>query len=278
MARVLRMPGVSANATEAVLAEWLVAESAEFAATDALATVETDKALVDVEAEAAGVVLKALVAAGSQVEVGAPIAVLGAVGERVDDLAALLRELGVAEDSAPVIAERRDVPDQPVERTEPDVDPGSGAPVVEPAPESPAVDVPCAGRRGHPATPARPPGRVFASPLARKIARDAGLAIEDIPGTGPRHRVLRRDVDALLASRRAAPAARCRRPCAAPAASRARPAPGSRTCPTPACAGPSPSGWPPASARRRTSTSAPRCGWSGCSPCAPSSTRRSTAR
>ncbi len=207
MARVLRMPGVSANATEAVLAEWLVAESAEFAATDALATVETDKALVDVEAEAAGVVLKALVAAGSQVEVGAPIAVLGAVGERVDDLAALLRELGVAEESAPVIAERRDVPDQPVERAEPDVDPGSGAPVVEPAPESPVVEAPAPSAEPDPATPARPPGRVFASPLARKIARDAGLAIEDIPGTGPRHRVLRRDVDALLASRRVAPPA-----------------------------------------------------------------------
>ena len=275
MARVLRMPGVSANATEAVLAEWLVAESAEFAATDALATVETDKALVDVEAEAAGVVLKALVAAGSQVEVGAPIAVLGAVGERVDDLAALLRELGVAEDSAPVIAERRDVPDQPVERTEPDVDPGSGAPVVEPAPESPAVASPAPAAEATP-IPARPQGRVFASPLARKIARDAGLAIEDIPGTGPRHRVLRRDVDALLASRRAAPAGRrtrsglALRPC--------RPRLPSRTSPTPGCAVPSPSGWPPASARRRTSTSAPRCGWSGCSPCAPSSTRRSTAR
>jgi pyruvate dehydrogenase E2 component (dihydrolipoamide acetyltransferase) len=206
VARVLRMPGVSANATEAVLAEWLVAESAEFAATDALATVETDKALVDVEAEAAGVVLKALVSAGSQVEVGAPIAVLGAVGERVDDLTALLRELGVAEESAPVIAERRDVPDQPVERTEPDVDPGSGAPVVEPAPEPPVVESPAPVAETAP-TPARPPGRVFASPLARKIARDAGLAIEDIPGTGPRHRVLRRDVDALLASRRATPPA-----------------------------------------------------------------------
>jgi pyruvate dehydrogenase E2 component (dihydrolipoamide acetyltransferase) len=219
VARVLRMPGVSANATEAVLAEWLVAESAEFAATDALATVETDKALVDVEAEAAGVVLKALVAAGSQVEVGAPIAVLGAVGERVDDLAALLRELGVAEESAPVIAERRDVPDQPVERTEPDVDPGSGAPVVESAPESAVVERAAASAEpaepGEPA-PARPPGRVFASPLARKIARDAGLAIEEIPGTGPRHRVLRRDVDALLASRRAAPPAAAAVPAATP--------------------------------------------------------------
>lgn len=212
MAQVLRMPGVSANATEAVLAEWLVAESAEFAAADALATVETDKALVDVEAEAAGVVLKTLVTPGSQVEVGAPIAVLGGVGERVDDLAALLRELGVAEDSTPVVTERRDVPDQPVERTEPEVDPGSGAPLAEPAAVVEPASVepePEAGPAATAATNGRPapsPGRVFASPLARKIARDAGLVIEEIPGTGPRQRVLRRDVDAVLASRRTAPA------------------------------------------------------------------------
>ncbi len=179
MARVLRMPGVSANATEAVLAEWLVAESAEFGAADALATVETDKALVDVEADAAGVVLKTLVAPGSQVEVGAPIAVLGAVGEQVNDLAALLSELGVTEESSAVV---------PVRRVVPDTDPGSGSPVPEPGP----VTTPTTGESN---------GRVFASPLARRMARDAGLRIEDIPGTGPRQRVLRRDVEGALASR-----------------------------------------------------------------------------
>ena len=178
MPTVLRMPGVSANATEAVLAEWLVAESVEFAAADALATVETDKALVDVEAEAAGVVLKTLVTPGSQVEVGAPIAVLGAVGEQVDDLAALLAELGVAEATDPVVPPRREVPD---------TDPGSGSPLPEPGP---VTTTPSSGSSN---------GRVFASPLARRMARDAGLPIEDIPGTGPRQRVLRRDVEAALA-------------------------------------------------------------------------------
>jgi pyruvate dehydrogenase E2 component (dihydrolipoamide acetyltransferase) len=199
--RVLRMPGVSANATEAVLAEWLVAESAEFGAADALATVETDKALVDVEADAAGVVLKTLVSPGSQVEVGAPIAVLGGVGEQVDDLDALLRELGVAEEPTPVVPVRRDVPD---------TDPGSGSPVPEPGP----VTIPSSGPSNGPSsTPSGGPsnGRIFASPLARKMARDAGLAIEDIPGTGPRQRILRRDVEGALEARRRAPA-----PAAAP--------------------------------------------------------------
>jgi pyruvate dehydrogenase E2 component (dihydrolipoamide acetyltransferase) len=181
MARVLRMPGVAADATEAVLSEWLVEESGEFAASDALATVETEKAAVDIEAEAAGRVLKTLVPPGAQVEVGAPIAVLAEVGEHVDDVDALLDSLGVAAATDVVVPERRDVPS----------DPESAAPVAEevempapPAPRSPVAD-----------------GRVFASPLARKIAKDHGLNLEEIPGTGPRGRILRRDVDAAVEGR-----------------------------------------------------------------------------
>ncbi|MBZ5737927.1 dihydrolipoamide acetyltransferase family protein [Nocardioides mangrovi] len=163
------MPEVAANATDAVLADWLVAENAEFSATDAIATVETEKAVVDVEAEDAGIVIKTLVAPGSQVEVGAPIAVLGAVGETVDDLDAVLAALGVAVATAPVLPERRDVPEQ-------------ATPVVE-------------------EVAAAPTRRLFASPLARKIAKDAGLPIDDLPGTGPRGRILRRDVERALAAR-----------------------------------------------------------------------------
>jgi pyruvate dehydrogenase E2 component (dihydrolipoamide acetyltransferase) len=186
MARVLRMPGVAANATEAVLAEWLVEESGDFAAADAIATVETEKAAVDVEADVAGRVLKTLVPPGAQVEVGDPIAVLGDPGELVEDLDALLASLGVAVATEVTIPERRDVP----------ADPGSAAPLAEEV-EKPASPDP------RPAGPAN--GRVFASPLARKIARDGGLAVEDIAGSGPRGRILRRDVDAALADRTAAP-------------------------------------------------------------------------
>lgn len=193
---MLRMPGVSANATEAVLAEWLVEERAEFAAADALATVETDKALVDVEAEAAGVVLKTLVPPGSRVEVGAPIAVLGRPGEEVGDLDAVLQQLGVSGSTGTPASERREVPAGPpqrpesegaVERTAPEVDPGSGAPVPE--------EVPAPSPRAR-------NGRVFSSPLARRLAGEAGIPIEEIPGTGPRQRVLRRDVEAAVRARR----------------------------------------------------------------------------
>ena len=186
------MPGVAANETEAVLSAWLVEDDGEFAAAAALATVETDKAAVDVEAEAAGRMLKTLVPPGAEVGVGDPIAVLGEPGEQVDDLDDLLASLGVAPVTDVVMPERRDVP----------ADPGSGAPLAEPIepiePVEPAGSVETAA----PAETASPPtGRVFSSPLARKIAREAGLSVEQVPGSGPRGRVLRRDVDAFVSRR-----------------------------------------------------------------------------
>ena len=205
MPTVLRMPEVAANATEAVLADWLVEENSEFAANDAIASVETEKAVVDVEAERAGVVLKTLVTPGSQVEVGAPIAVLGAPGEAIDDLDAVLSELGVAVTTAAVVPERREVLDPPP------VDPESGAPVPS---EPPVPAVPLVPTEA--AAPVRPDGRVFASPLARRLAEDGGLALEELVGTGPRGRILRRDVEAALA-RGAAPTPTASQP--------ARPAP-----------------------------------------------------
>jgi pyruvate dehydrogenase E2 component (dihydrolipoamide acetyltransferase) len=185
VARLLRMPEVAANASEAVLADWAVEENADFAARDTLVSIETEKAVVDVEAEAAGVVLKTLVPPGAQVEVGAPIAVVGDPGERVDDLASLLVELGVAESSAPVVPERRDVPGEAPR--EPVPDPEGGTASTGPSAPSgvPAATTPS------PATD----GRVFASPLARKLAKAAGIAVGEIQGTGPRNRILRRDVE-----------------------------------------------------------------------------------
>ena len=177
MPRLLRMPEVAAGATEAVLAEWLVAERAEFAADDTLATVETDKAMVDVAAEDAGVVLKTLVAPGAHVEVGAPIAVLGQPGEVVADVGAVLADLGVAASVAPA----------------PSRTPVTAAPVTA-APVTPAPPFGAAGN-----------GRVFASPLARKIAKQSGIAVADISGTGPGGRILRRDVEAAIAAQATAP-------------------------------------------------------------------------
>ncbi|WP_222723253.1 2-oxo acid dehydrogenase subunit E2 [Actinomadura alba] len=166
------MPEVAANAVEAVLQSWPIAENTPYAMGDVIATVETEKAVVDVEAETGGVILKTLVAEGAEVQVGAPIALVGEPDEKPADLDALLAELGLSP-AGPVVA-----PSPP-----------------EPRPAtSTAVSAPAASSNGS-------GGRVFSSPLARRLAREAGLPVEKIPGTGPNGRIIRRDVEAAIKTR-----------------------------------------------------------------------------
>ncbi|HEY5180320.1 MAG TPA: dihydrolipoamide acetyltransferase family protein [Dermatophilaceae bacterium] len=165
MARLLRMPEVAANAVEAVLAEWPVPENTPFRAQDSIATVETEKAVVDVPADANGVILKTLVPAGATVEVGAPIALLGDPGEKVEDLNALLVELGVTLGVA------------------------SASPTTATATVAKATTEAAAAARADGGGE-----RIFSSPLARRLAREAGLSLADLRGTGPGGRVVRRDV------------------------------------------------------------------------------------
>lgn len=183
MPEILRMPEVAANATDAVLATWTVAPGQAFAAGDTIVTVETEKAIVDIEAEAPGVMLRHLVAEGTQVDVGSPIALWGAAGEVVEDLDAALVELGLAAGSVPP------APPASVEKPSPAEEPGVSAPVDATA----SVGTSDARR--------------FSSPLARRLAADAGVHLADLTGTGPGGRIRRRDVDAFLASRRAPVAA-----------------------------------------------------------------------
>jgi pyruvate/2-oxoglutarate dehydrogenase complex dihydrolipoamide acyltransferase (E2) component len=183
MPEILRMPEIAANMTEAVLVSWMVPPGAAFAAGETLVTIETEKAIVDVPAEAAGVVLRHLAVEGAIVAVGSPIAILGAVGVVVDDLATVLAGLGA--------------PSAPIGEAPP------GEPVV-PAPEA-APPAPSAGLEVVP----RVGGRIFASPLARRLAREAGVDLRDLAGSGPGGRIRRRDVEAFVAGRTrpAAPAA-----------------------------------------------------------------------
>jgi pyruvate dehydrogenase E2 component (dihydrolipoamide acetyltransferase) len=175
MPELLRMPEIAAATTEAVLAGWPVAVNTRFAAKDVIATVETDKAVVDVEAEADGVILRTLVAEGTEVPVGTAIAVLARPEETVEDIDAVLAALGVA---VPAGA-------------------GAGAATSEPA-GAPSVPGDDAVQQ-----PSVAGGKVrrFASPLARRLAAEAGLLVEDLVGTGPGGRIVRRDVEAAVAQR-----------------------------------------------------------------------------
>jgi pyruvate dehydrogenase E2 component (dihydrolipoamide acetyltransferase) len=192
----MRMPEVAAGATEAVLSVWNVPVGTAFSAGDVLVTVETDKAIVDVEAEADGVVLRHLAEAGATVEVGSAIALLGGAGESVDDVDAVLAGLGL-EVAEPAAADAA-VAAAPEEAAE------TGTPVAT-TPET--------------AAPTRHGDRVFASPLARRLARESGIDLAGVVGTGPDGRIRRRDVEGVAAQRPAAPAGS-----AAPAAASARPA------------------------------------------------------
>jgi pyruvate dehydrogenase E2 component (dihydrolipoamide acetyltransferase) len=168
MATLLRVPEVAAGATEAVLSQWLVNENTPFTTGDPIVVLETDKASVEVEAERDAVILRTLVPNGSTVEVGSPMALLGDESERREDVDKLLTELGVI--SAPTPKEapnRRELP--------------------EPA-----------GR------PENGTARIFISPLARKILKEAGLTADQVRGTGPNGRIVRRDVElAVVQSRQA---------------------------------------------------------------------------
>jgi pyruvate dehydrogenase E2 component (dihydrolipoamide acetyltransferase) len=180
MATLLRMPEVAANTPEATLVAWIVNENTPYSAADSIVTVETAKAAVDIEAESDGVILKTLVEAGRDVKVGEPIALIGVPGETVDDIAGTLTALGAG--SGP--------------RSDPAAGPGSDS---VPAPAGPATSGQATRDTD---APKNAGARVFASPLARRLAREAGLEIGDIRGTGPASRIIRRDVEEAIRRKR----------------------------------------------------------------------------
>lgn len=171
MAEILRMPEVAANTTEAILESWNVGVNTPYAAGDPIVTVETEKAAVDVEAESDGVLLRLLVEAGTTVAVGTPIAVWGAKDEPASEVDALVASLGTGE--APVTASTASasVPEEPA--------PPAGT--VTPAPTEAARD----NRE-----------RIFASPLARRLARELEVDLNAVVGSGPHGRIRRSDVEA----------------------------------------------------------------------------------
>ena len=159
MATIMRMPEVLANATEAIISKWLVAEGAPFTAGEVLAEVETDKALVEVSAEADGILGRYLAQPGQSTLVGAPIALLLSSGEGKAEIDALLAEQNLNPDS--ITPSEINIP----------------LPSVSTVEES------------------LPAQRLFASPLARRLARERGIDIGTLSGSGPGGRIVRRDIE-----------------------------------------------------------------------------------
>ena len=175
MAIEIKMPALSPTMTTGTLAKWLVGEGDRVNSGDVIAEIETDKATMEVESVDDGVMAKIFVDAGAEnVAVGAVIAVLAEDGETASDVA----KAGLQEPSSPVPV--TSVAAEAKERAEPA--PVTAAPVkAVPAPQTKSSDKP----------------RIFASPLARRIAADRNIALEGIIGSGPYGRILRRDVESV---------------------------------------------------------------------------------
>ena len=187
MASVVRMPEVLAGATEAVLSTWSVAEGAEVAVGDVLAEIETEKATVEYQAEEAGTLARFLIKPGDSADVGTPIAIFTSPGDGDPEIDQALADAGV--NSAPAV-EAAPAPAPVAEILAPTTTGPSRAPVVGKQPAStPSVS------------------RLFASPLVRRLAREAGIDLTTIQGTGPGGRIVRKDFEAHHASSAVAPAA-----------------------------------------------------------------------
>lgn len=196
MAVQILMPALSPTMTDGTLARWLVAEGDSVRSGDVIAEIETDKATMEVEALDDGVMAKLVVAEGAQnVAVNALIAILAEEGEDVAE-AAKMTDNSAASSAA-------GAPKAPAAVETPAVETPAAAPTASPAPVAPpatAASAPVSMPAAPPQTGNRAGNRVFASPLARRIAGDAGLDIASVTGTGPHGRIIRADVEEALAT------------------------------------------------------------------------------
>ena len=178
MASIMRMPEVLANATEAIIANWLIQEGGSFVVGQAMAEVETEKALVEVPAETDGILGKYLAINGASVQVGAPIAILLSAGEGQAEIDSLMAEAGVQVSAAPETV---------ATPTSPTVVKEVVQAVVAEAPKVETAKVESSGR-------------LFSSPLARRVAKENGIDPASIQGTGPGGRIVRRDVQDAIST------------------------------------------------------------------------------
>jgi pyruvate dehydrogenase E2 component (dihydrolipoamide acetyltransferase) len=158
------MPEVAANATQVTLQTWIKKEGEVVAVGDCLAEIETDKAIVEFNADRAGVMGPTLIQAGQEVEVGSPIGVLLDVGETSVNVSALLAKTG----------DNASVPQLP-------------------NPSTSETAAPPTLLSGSKVTPSH---RVFVSPLARRLAKQRGIDLNTLIGTGPNGRIVKRDIEA----------------------------------------------------------------------------------
>jgi pyruvate dehydrogenase E2 component (dihydrolipoyllysine-residue acetyltransferase) len=177
MAETITMPKLGFDMAEGTLVRWVKKVGESVNKGDVLAEIETDKATVEVESSASGVVRRLLVEEGAVVPVNSPIALVGTADEKLDE-------------PAPVaIAQPPTTGGQTGSAPLPD---------IKPVPVEPMVVESKTTALNQQSSTASPLGRLKVSPLARKIARDRSIDLSNVRGSGPGGRIVRRDVESAL--------------------------------------------------------------------------------
>lgn len=177
MATELKMPQMGYDMEEGTVVRWLKEEGSTVTRNEAVAEIETDKAVVEFESDSEGVLLKIVAPEGTIVPVGQTIAVVGNAGEEVSDISDILIEQATAtNDSETENSDPADDPEQFHETTEVIIGPATG--------------------------------RILATPIARRIAEERGISLANVSGSGPGGRITKKDIEEYepdLASQSATP-------------------------------------------------------------------------
>src|SRR6185369_9504411 len=172
VATEIKLPALAPSMTEGNVARWAKQEGEAVSAGEVIAEIETDKAVVELESPAAGVLGRIVVPAGTN-------------GVKVDTVIGWIVRAGEAVPSAGIPAAVASMPASPIA-------------AAAPAPSAPASEAAAAHPTG---------GRIFASPLARRLSEQAGVSLEDLRGSGPHGRIVRIDVEAAIQAARTTAAA-----------------------------------------------------------------------
>ncbi|MCD0500740.1 pyruvate dehydrogenase complex dihydrolipoamide acetyltransferase [Achromobacter sp. MY14] len=200
MAHLIKLPSIAADTSDGNLHQWLKKEGDPVAVGDALAEIETEKAIVEINAEHAGVLGRIVVPAGAaSVPINTVIGVLLAEG---DDASAIDRVLaehgGTAAGSSGAAAAAAGSSGNTASSAATSADAASAAVKSDagaPAARSPAASTPSASDDVPASNTPVPGGRLFASPLARRLAAQWHVNLLGVTGTGPHGRIVRRDVE-----------------------------------------------------------------------------------
>ncbi len=189
MATAVLLPALSPTMKEGKITKWLKKEGDKISSGMAIAECETDKSNLEIEAYDDGVLLKILVPEGQAAPVGSPIAYIGKAGEKLEQTAPVA--------AAPKVAVKASEP-QPAEAQPAEPPPEPTAPMPSRSAVVAKAAAPAVAEAG---------ARVRASPLAKAIAKDQGVDLTSLAGSGPSGRIVKRDVEEAM---KAAPVAKAK--------------------------------------------------------------------